>query len=458
MIKRLSLTAILLLPSLFLLAQYVTPAEEEVRKSVAEWQDLKFGMFIHWGPYSQWGVVESWSICPEDVEWQKKARKDAPYLEYVLKYEHLKDTFNPVNFDPDKWAAAAEYAGMKYVVFTTKHHDGFCMFDTHQTDYKVTDEGCAFHSNPKANIAKILFDAYRAHGIKTGAYFSIPDWHNDDYWWRIFPPGSRYMNYDIGSYPEKWARYQDYVASQLSELTSGEYGDISLLWFDMPISDPDRKFRYDWDRFGSVVRASNPGIIMVARGMRNNYENYFTPEQKIPETALAYPWESCITMSNGWSYRFEPKYKSLHTLLSMLVKIVSRGGNLLLNVGPSPDGTLDDAAYDRLRGIGDWMKVNSEGIYGTKSVEPYQKDNVYFTSKGGYVYGFYVPEEDNAVLPEQVNLGDFVPVSSRGVTLLGNGKALRWKKTADGVIVNIPDSVRKNLPCGNIWCFKIKVK
>lgn len=458
--KRIALTAVLFLMPYFLFAQYqyVTPAEEEVRRSVAEWQDLKFGMFIHWGAYSQWGVVESWSICPEDYDWQWGPRKGMPYFDYVQKYEHLKDTFNPVNFDPDKWAAAAEYAGMKYVVFTTKHHDGFCMFDTKQTDYKVTDEGCAFHSDPRANIAKTLFDAYRAHGLKAGAYFSIPDWHSDDYWWKLYPPFDRFMNYDLGRYPEKWARYQDYIAAQMGELTSGEYGEISLMWFDMPISDSEYEYPYDWKRFASVVRASNPGMIMVARGKANEYENYSTPEQKIPEKALPYPWESCITMTNGWSYRFEPVYKSLHEMLSMLVKIVSRGGNLLLNVGPAPDGTLDEEAYDRLRGIGDWMKVNSEGIYGTTAVEPYQKDNVYFTSKDGCVYAFYLPEEEDGVLPEKVNIGDFVPASARGVSLLGSGKPLRWTKTSEGVVVTVPESLRRNLPCGDIWCFKIKMK
>ena len=137
-------------------AQYIPPVEEDVKARLAEWQDLKFGMFIHWGAYSQWGVVESWSLAPDDVSWQYRARseRNMDYFEYLNAYEHLKDTFNPVKFDPGKWADAAKYAGMKYVVFTTKHHDGFCMFDTHQTDYKVTDEGCAFHSDPRANIAK----------------------------------------------------------------------------------------------------------------------------------------------------------------------------------------------------------------------------------------------------------------------------------------------------------------
>ena len=433
-----------------------------MKARLAEWQDLKFGMFIHWGAYSQWGVVESWSLAPDDISWQYGARdkKNMDYFEYIQAYEHLKDTFNPVKFDPGKWADAAKYAGMKYVVFTTKHHDGFCMFDTHQTDYKVTDEGCAFHTNPKANIAKELFDAYRARGIKAGAYFSIPDWHSNDFWWRKFPPKSVRANYKASEHPEKWAAYQDYVAAQLNELTSGEYGDLYLMWYDMPVTDDSSETKHDWERFAKVVRGNQPGMIMVARGQHNIYENYQTPEQTIPEKALDYPWESCVTMTYSWSYRPNLEYKSTATLLKMLVQIVSRGGNFLLNVGPGPDGTLEDTAYDRLRAIGDWMQVNSEGIYSTKAIAPYQDGPVYYTSKGDYVYAFYIPEDPNSeVLPSEIHLPSFTPVSSKGVSLLGAKGTLKWKKGPDGgAVVSIPESLRKKAPCEHIWCLKIKVR
>lgn len=439
-------------------APYVPPVEEDVRAKLAEWQDLKFGMFIHWGAYSQWGVIESWSLCPDDIEWQYKARGDMDYFEYRNKYEGLKKTFNPVSFDPSKWAAAAAYAGMKYVVFTSKHHDGFCMFDTHQTDYKITSEECPFHTDPRANITKEVMDAYRAQGIRTGLYFSFPDWHNNDYWWRRFPPKSNKINYDAHKHPEKWAAYQDFIAAQLDELSNGDYGDLMLMWYDMPVTDEGRTVEYDWERFAKIVRGNQPGMIMVGRGMKNEYENYRTPEQQIPEEALDYPWESCITMTYSWSWRKGAQYKSAYTLLSMLVKIVSRGGNFLLNVGPNGQGELDEDAYVRLREIGDWMQVNSDGIYATKPVKPYQEGPVYYTSKGDYVYAFYIPEEDNEVLPEQVKLGAFVPVSSRAVTLMGSKRALKWKRTEEGVVIDLPASLRAKLPCDHIWGFKIKVK
>src|ERR1700733_12379828 len=165
------------------------PADTLVRQKLAYWQDSKFGLLMHWGTYSQWGIVESWSICPEDEGWtHRRGPSAASYNGDVQAYQKLQTTFNPIHFDPAKWAAAAKTAGMKYVVFTTKHHDGFCMFDTKQTDYKIT--------SPNSNVAKAIFDAFRADGFMTGAYFSKPDWHSPDYWWPYFPPKDRNVNYD----------------------------------------------------------------------------------------------------------------------------------------------------------------------------------------------------------------------------------------------------------------------
>ncbi len=173
-------------------AQYVPDPDPLLQQKLEAWKDLKFGLLMHWGAYSQWGVVESWSICAEDEGWCR--RKTDDYEAYKKEYEALKTTFNPIHFDPEKWASAAKNAGMRYVVFTTKHHDGFCMFDTKMTDYKVTDPGCPFHSHPKANIAGEIFSAFRAEGLWTGAYFSKPDWHCDDYWWPNFATPDRNVN------------------------------------------------------------------------------------------------------------------------------------------------------------------------------------------------------------------------------------------------------------------------
>lgn len=434
--------------------EYIPAAEQDVRDNVEQWQDLKFGMFIHWGSYSVRGVVESWAICPEDQSWSTYARKGQNYFDYVKEYEALKTVFNPVSFDPSKWAQAADYAGMKYVVFTTKHHDGFCMFDTRQTDYKITSDGCPFHTNPKANIAREVFNAFRAQGLKAGAYYSIADWNSDCYWWRAFPPKDRRINYDADRYPERWSRFCDFMNSQLDELTSGEYGDLDLIWFDLA-TEPSLTSHaiVPWERFAKTIRTNQPGTMMVARFTNSIYENYRTPEQYIPDHLLEYPWESCITMGEGWSYNPDERYKSTGEIITMLVKIVGRGGNLLLNVGPSPEGTLPDVVYERLHEIGDWMKVNSEGIYGTRAVLLKGNDNIFCTEKDGNRYVFYVPEDGRNELPEEI----FVPELTPGtVTMLGtNGRRLKFKAVDGGTKILIPKALRDKKPCDHVWCLKI---
>ena len=159
--------------------QYFPDPDPLIQKRLEEWKDLKFGLLMHWGPYSQWGIVESWSICPEDLSWATGGRKkDAPfaYNDYLKEYEKLKTSFNPIQFNPEKWAIAAKDAGMKYMVFTTKHHDGFCMFDSKYTDYKITGKTCPFSTHPRSNITREIFSAFRKENFWIGAYFSKPGW------------------------------------------------------------------------------------------------------------------------------------------------------------------------------------------------------------------------------------------------------------------------------------------
>ena len=434
---------------------YIYPEESIVRENIEKWQDMKFGMFIHWGTYSQWGIVESWSICPEAYKFCMVRPEGMNYFDYVRKYEDLKKTFNPVKFNPEKWAGAAEYAGMKYVVFTTKHHDGFNMYDTQYSDYKITDVECPFHTDANADIAKRIFDAFRGKGMMAGAYYSIADWNNNDYWWDYFPPKDRNINYPPEMFPEKWQRLNDFINNQLNELTGGKYCNLGMLWFDLCDASPDR--HPQWERFAKTVRTNQPGIMMVARHTNTIYENYRTPEQKIPDRALDYPWEACMTMATQWSYKPDDSYKSTHDILTTLVQIVSRGGNFLLNVGPGPDGELAPEAYQRLKEIGDWMQVNSEGIHGTKAIAPYKEDRIAFTSKDNNVYAFYLNAKDE-YMPSVVKIRSFVPVSAKSVFLMGHNRPLKWKKTGDGIVIIIPESVRKNPPCDLVWGFKLKIK
>lgn len=368
--------------------RYFPPTDSLVNNQLDKWQGFKFGLMMHWGTYAQLGVVESWSICPEDEDWcVRRGPYKNNYFAYVKAYEALQQTFNPVQFQPDKWASAAKYAGMKYLVFTTKHHDGFCMFDTKETDYKITSPNTPFSSNPNANITKVLFEAFRKEGFSVGAYFSKPDWHCADYWDPTFPPVDRNPNYSLTKYPEKWNKYVDFTHKQILELMR-DYGKVDLLWLDggwvQPMTETSPRWGYKpvhqdifMDSLVQQVRLLQPGLIVVDRAVEGPNQNYLTPEQQIPNEPLPYPWESCMTMANSWSYVPNDTYKSTKQLLSNLCMIVSRGGNYLLNIAPNAAGEWDTIAYQRLKEIGDWMQINGQAIYNTHPVFPYEQVNEY---------------------------------------------------------------------------------
>ncbi len=384
--------------------QYTIPADPQVREKLADWKKIKFGLLMHWGTYSQWGVVESWSICPEDEDWTKRRGPyAADWYGYQKAYENLQTTFNPIKFNPDKWAGAAKDAGMKYVVFTTKHHDGFSMFETKETDYKITSAKTPFATNPKANVSKEVFDAFRKKDFMIGAYFSKPDWHTDTYWWKYFPPKSRNVSYDPKKYPAKWESFKQFTYNQIQELMTG-YGKMDILWLDggwiRPFSSIDtaveweRTIPYDQDidmpKIAAMARKNQPGLLVVDRTVHGEYENYVTPEQQVPATYVPYPWESCITMGNSWSYVPNDQYKSSRKIIHMLTDIISKNGNLLLNVGPGPDGEWDPVAYERLQQVGKWMKVNSEAVYETEADPALPKEgNWVFTKKANTIYAIY---------------------------------------------------------------------
>lgn len=450
--------------------RYQAPDDAAVQQKLAQWQDLKFGLFMHWGTYSEWGVVESWSICPEDEGWtQRKGPYSATYEGYKKAYENLQTTFNPVKFNPDKWVKAAKYAGMKYMIFTTKHHDGFSMFDTKQTDYKITDVKTPFSKNPKANVTKEIFNSFRKENFMIGAYFSKPDWHSPDYWWPYFPPKDRNVNYDPAKYPERWQKFKDFTYNQIQELMTG-YGKVDILWLDggwvRPKSTIDTtvdwqkgiKFNQDIDmpKIAAMGRKNQPGLIVVDRTVAGQYENYTTPEQEVPAAPLDYPWESCITMGNSWSYVPGDHYKSAHDIVQLLVKIVSRGGNLLMNIGPGPDGDWDPEAYNRLNAIGDWMKVNGEGIYNSRAVAPYSSGNTYYTKNKdrNRIYAFVLADKETVVLPESINIALKDIKKVKHVSMLGSKQKLKWKSSTDGITIAVPASIN-NIGLKQAACFTI---
>jgi len=441
---------------------YTPDPNPVIQKRIGEWQDIKFGLLMHWGHCSQWGIVVSWSICPEDEGWCVPDTVN-DYFAYKKLYENLGKTFNPAKFDPQKWAKAAKGAGMKYVVFTTKHHDGFCMFDSKYTDYKITGKDCPFHTNPRADVTKEIFNAFRNEGLWVGAYFSKPDWHTPDYWWSHFPPLDRNVNYDPAKYPDRWNNFVKFTHNQVMELCSN-YGKIDLLWFDggwVQKSGPagerphvrgySIKKRFDqdikMDELVDEIRAKQPEAIVVDRAVPGKNQNYLTPENTVPDKLLPYPWESCIILGGGWSYSFNAKMRPTRDMIHMLTDIVAKGGNLLLNIGPGPDGTWYDEAYVRLKEMGEWLTVNGEAIYNTRPIAPYVDGQLRFTKgKEGSVNVIYLLKE-NENLPSEIQVKGFVPEKGAKITILGKkGSSLKWKSNGLGFKVSVPESLVNNVP------------
>jgi alpha-L-fucosidase len=367
-------------------------------------------------------------------------------------YWKLNTTFNPVNFNPDEWADAAQQAGMKYFVFTTKHHDGFSMFDTRQSDFRITHESCPFSRDSRANVALEAFNAFRRKGFAIGAYFSKPDWHHPDFWIPGQPARTRQPNYDPLKEPARWQRFADFTHRQIEELVT-DYGPIDILWLDGGWVRPPAQ-DLDMDRLVTMARSRQPGLIVVDRTVRGKHENYRTPEQEVPDEPPDYVWETCMTMGDQWSYHPNDKYKSTHELIHLLVDIVSKGGNFLLNVGPGPDGRLPRPALERMKEIGDWMQVNSEAIYGTRAIAPYRQDRVRFTSKPDWLYAIYGLEEDCQPLPSVIRVSGLKPAAGEQLLMLGHSGSLKWSEEQDGFRVEIPKSLQDRPPSSHAVTFK----
>ena len=324
----------------------------------------RFGMFIHWGLYAM----------PARHEWVK-TRERIPEEKYDKYFEH----FDPDLFDAREWARQAKAAGMKYAVLTTKHHEGFCMWDTQYTDYKCTNTPAG------RDLVREYVDAFRAEGLRIGFYYSLIDWHHPEFPIDHLHPRRDDENAEALNKTRDMHKYAEYMRNQVTELLTN-YGKIDILWFDFSYSEVPAdakpwmkgKGKNDWEaeKLIALARRLQPDIIIDNR--TEIEQDIWTPEQfqptewvKHPETGELVVWEACQTFSGSWGYyRDEQTWKNPEMLLRMLVNTVSLGGNLLMNVGPTSRGYFDARAQAALKVYADWMKFNSRSIYGCTMAEP----------------------------------------------------------------------------------------
>ncbi|MBS1663398.1 MAG: alpha-L-fucosidase [Bacteroidetes bacterium] len=321
------------------------------------WTDARFGMFIHWGLYSL-GARHEWLKHNEHMT-------NEEYQKYFT-------LFNPDHFEPGKWADEAKAAGMKYAVLTTKHHDGFCLFDSKFTDYKATN------SPAKRDLVREYVNAFRAKGMKIGFYYSLLDWHHPDYTMDDVHPltqtDTTQANYDRLNKGRDMAKYRKYLRDQITELLTN-YGKIDVLWLDWTWGDDSKRGKHaeDWGAVELIklVRKLQPGIIVNNRLGLNKYSDggdFETPEQVSTAELEKYKgktWETCQTFSGSWGYyRDETSWKTHRKLLDLLITSVANGGNLILNVGPTARGEFDYRAKYSLDSLSVWMHENSRSIYG----------------------------------------------------------------------------------------------
>lgn len=400
------------------------PETDMLKRRLSWFQDLKFGVIFHYGLYAKAGIVESWQLSEKD-EW---ARANGAYREDLadlkMDYWHLIRTFDPVALDTEKWAELCQRAGFRYCLFTTKHHDGFNLYNTLETEYKIGGKLSPF----KRDILKEVFTSFQKAGLATGAYYSKADWYSPFYWLDDSTIKGRHASYDPQKYPNLWERYVLFVHNQIKEITSN-YGPIDFLWLDAGWCGQGKE-DLRMDRLAEIARENQPELILVDRMMGGRHENYVTPERKIPavDEIPSKPWESNLPIGNDWGYVPDDVFKTSQELIETLIEVVSKGGNLVLGVGPTPEGRITTEETSILEEIGEWLDCYGEGIYQTRSAYEKQlgihaKGNWYFTyhKEKQIHYAFHSILEK---LPEIISLSEIRANKDSIIEDLATGKRL----------------------------------
>jgi alpha-L-fucosidase len=386
------LFASLITAAVSLSAQEITPVQPQALKN---WRDARFGMFIHWGPVSLTG---------HEIGWSRGAQTP------VEEYDNLYKRFNPTKFNADEWVATAKAAGMKYMVLTTKHHDGFCLWDTQQTDYNI------MNSPFKRDVVKELAEACKRGGIGFGTYYSTCDWHHPDF--PLTSPGGK-----TPRETHNLERYTEYLKAQTKELLA--YGPLFTLWYDVPQ-------KFDAKRGAGIInmaRAIQPDLVINNR--TGHPGDYDTPEQRIGGFQIDRPWETCMTICQQWAWKPDDRMKSLEQCLQTLIRTNGGDGNLLFNVGPMPSGEIEGRQVERLKEMGAWLAENGEAVYATRGGPWKPSSHIVSTRKGDKIYLHLLRKVDGPVtLPG-------LPIQVLSAKVL-NGPAVKHSIHNDMLSIEVP--------------------
>jgi alpha-L-fucosidase len=414
---------------------YMNESQEEFDARLEWWRDARFGMFIHWGLYAvPAGVYENQAIDGIG-EWIMNSAQIP-----VAEYEQFAAQFDPVQFDAAEWVRIAKDAGMKYIIITSKHHDGFSLWDSDVSNYDIID------ATPFGrDILRELADAAAEQGIRLGFYHSIMDWHHPD------AQAPHYPTYNTGDKinPNFPSYVENYLKPQVRELVTNY--DPAVLWFDGEWV-PEWTHEMGLEMY-NMVRSLSPDILINNRvdkgrqgmqGMTRTDQQYAgdfgTPEQEILAGTSTLDWESCMTMNDTWGFKStDNNWKSAETLIHNLVDIAAKGGNYLLNVGPTAEGLIPQASVERLAEMGDWMDVNGEAIYGSRLWAHYEDgENVRYTNVGDNVYAISLGWPG-----EELELTHVQPDADSEIRLLGYDQPLEWAYDAtDGLTITLPAALQ----------------